>query len=244
MRTINIRQKLCDLGVIVNDINMGDFDIIGEFTAKKQRQQNSDDYRHYGAFFRPNYERGILVYSLIKQKRLESFLEIGFGRGYATLCAAMAMDHLGIKGRIVTIDPSFNDDHLMKLRGVFPASWFSMIEFVKGTSTDCVPSIEGRFDLVYIDGDHSEAGVAADWAMVRDRFNYATLFDDYHLPTKNDPGIQCRAAIDRIDETTVGCSEKELIIMDRRIFCDDKQLPDEAIDYGQVLLTKGDGDAQ
>ena len=32
--------------------------------------------------------------------------------------------------------------------------------------------------------------------------------------------------------------EKELIIMDRRIFFDDRRIPDDQIDYGQVLVSK------
>jgi hypothetical protein len=38
--------------------------------------------------------------------------------------------------------------------------------------------------------------------------------------------------IDEIDDPS-----KELIIMDRRMFFDDRQLSDDQIDYGQVLLT-------
>jgi hypothetical protein len=45
--------------------------------------------------------------------------------------------------------------------------------------------------------------------------------------------IECAKAIDEIDDF-----EKELIIMDRRIFFDDRRIPDEEIDYGQVLIEK------
>ncbi len=53
------------------------------------------------------------------------------------------------------------------------------------------------------------------------------------MPTKGDPGIQCSQLIDEVDDPS-----KELIIMDRRMFFDDRQLPDDKIDYGQVLLSK------
>ena len=39
--------------------------------------------------------------------------------------------------------------------------------------------------------------------------------------------------IDEIEDES-----KELIIMDRRIFLDDRRKTDEEINYGQVLLTK------
>ena len=57
------------------------------------------------------------------------------------------------------------------------------------------------------------------------------LFDDYHLPTKVEKDIEVIRVVDDIDKY-----EKELIIGDRRMFFDDRQLPDEEIDYGQVLV--------
>ena len=45
--------------------------------------------------------------------------------------------------------------------------------------------------------------------------------------------IDCSNLIDQIEDES-----KELIIMDRRIFLDDRGYTDEKIDYGQVLLTK------
>ena len=53
-----------------------------------------------GCFFRPNYERGILMYYLVRKLEIKSVLEIGFGRGYATFCMAKAMCDHGIDGKI------------------------------------------------------------------------------------------------------------------------------------------------
>ena len=58
------------------------------------------------------------------------------------------------------------------------------------------------------------------------------LFDDYHLPTKQQKDIEVSRVVNAIEEY-----EKELIIMDRRIFVDDRGLSDEDIDYGQVLVS-------
>jgi predicted O-methyltransferase YrrM len=233
MRIVNIKQKLAEMGVDREAIMMGDFDYIAEFTAKRERKPGDPNYQRYGAFYRSNYERGILIYNLIRQHGLQSMLEIGFGRGYSTFCAARAFHDMGIKGRIVTVDPALDEKFLQALQHVFPKEWFGHIQFARATSEQAMPKIEDRFDLVYIDGDHSYEGTKLDWELTKNKWDRFLLFDDYHLPTKDDPGIKCSQLIDEIDD-----SSKELIIMDRRMFFDDRGLRDDEIDYGQVLLTK------
>ena len=68
MKHINIIDKLSEIGVSLDEINLGDFDLIGEYTAKKNRDRSSDLYKTVGCFFRPNYERGILLYYLTRKK--------------------------------------------------------------------------------------------------------------------------------------------------------------------------------
>ncbi len=234
MRTVHVKQKLEEMGVAVDGIIMGDFDYIGEFCAKRTRDQQDANYKKYGVFFRANYERGILIYYLIRQFNLTSMLEIGFGRGYATFCAARAFHDAGIAGRIVTIDPTFDEKFLTGLHQVFPKEWFKSIQFAKGPSQQVLPTLNEKFDLVYIDGDHSYAATRSDWEMTREKFGKFLLFDDYHLPSKEDKGtIQCSQLIDEVEDPS-----KELIVMDRRLFFDDRRFTDEQIDYGQVLLTK------
>ena len=134
---------------------MGDFDVIGEYTARKNRDQGSENYRKYGCFFRPNYERGILLYYLVRKNQLNSVLEVGFGRGYGTFCMAKAMCDHGIDGKITTVDPNFNRQHLENLSKVFPKAWFEKIEFINATSADFYANNTDReFDFVFIDGDH------------------------------------------------------------------------------------------
>jgi hypothetical protein len=233
MKTIRIDKKLEEMGVALDSIVMGDFDFIGEFTAKRDRRPDDPNYKRYGAFYRANYERGILIYYLIRQHGLLSMLEVGFGRGYATFCAARAFHDAGIVGTITTIDPQLDERYLQALNQVFPQDWFKYVKFAKGTSQQLLPTLNQNFDLVYIDGDHSYAGTKFDWEHTKDRWNKFLLFDDYHLPSKGDAGIQCSRLIDEVDDPS-----KELIIMDRRMFFDDRRFTDDQIDYGQVLLTK------
>ncbi len=242
MRRIDIKDKLRELDVTVEGIVLGDFDLLGELTAKKARAPEDPNYARFGAFFRPNYERGIMLYSLIRSSGAKDVLEIGFGRGYGALCAAKAFHDSGIDGRVTSVDPgpagcrTGEEWHAHQAAFFRAFPWASRFINVRvGCSRDVVPTLPGSWDLVYIDGDHSYEGTRLDWELVKNRWNKHVLFDDYHLPSKNDPGIKCSQAIDEIvpDGFT-----KELITMDRRIFHDDRGLADDQIDYGQVLLTK------
>lgn len=238
MKQLNIIQKLEAIDVSIESLSLGDFDFIGELTAKRNRTPNDPNYRKYGAFYRASYERGILIYHLIRKYDVRSFLEIGFGRGYATLCAAKAFADAGVQGSIVTIDPALEEEYVRNLAKFFPQEWFKCIKFVKNTSLGALTANTESYDFAYIDGDHSYVATKADWGLVQDHVNKLVLFDDYHLPSKIDPGIDCRRAIDEIDWRANSFEEPELIIMDRIIFPDDRGYTIEQKDYGQVLLTK------
>jgi len=231
MKEINIKDKLKDLEHPVETLSLGDFDQIGHFTAYKSRSPDSELYRSKGCFFRPNYERGMLIYSLIKKYDVRSYLEIGFGRGYSCICAARAMSEIG-GGEITTIDPFFDYglwDHLCK---IFPTEWTSKVNVVQEKSQDYLSRNNATYDFIYIDGDHTADAVRQDWENTKDKYGKLLLFDDYHKKqTQSD--IECSQIIDEIEDDS-----KELIIMDRRIFQDDRELSDSEIDYGQVLLTK------
>jgi len=232
LKKILIQEKLKNLGVFIEDISLGDFDYIGEYTAKKNRDPNSLLYKKAGCFFRPNYERGILMYYLVRKLEIKSVLEIGFGRGYATFCMAKAMCDHGIDGKIVTVDPNFDKNFLNNLTRVFPKHWFEKIEFLQSTSNSYFnQNKESKFDFIYIDGDHTYEAVKNDWNNSKDRYKKALLFDDYVPEDVKD--IECRKLIDSIEDIS-----KELVVMDRRLFSDDRLIKDEDINYGQVLLTK------
>ena len=235
IKKVHIKDKLGELGIKVENIRLGDFDQIGEITARKNRDPGSDLYRKVGAYFRPNYERGILIYSLIRKYNLKSYLEIGFGRGYSCMCAALALSENG-GGSIVTIDPALDENFLNDLSDSFPKEWFDMIKFIKGKSQEYLADEKQRnekYDLIYIDGDHTYEATKRDWELCKENYNKFLIFDDYHLPGKVQKDIECSNLIDQIEDES-----KELIIMDRRIFLDDRGYSDDEIDYGQVLLTR------
>ena len=239
MKIVHVKDKLDEMGVGINDINFGDFDLIAEFTAKRIRSPNDQNYRTVGAFYRSNYERGILVYNLIRRYNLQNMLEIGYGRGYVSFCAAKAFYDSGTRGNVVTIDPAASEQQVEQIAKHLAPELFAYIKLHVGKSEDVLPTMQDqKFDLVYIDGDHSYEATKSDWKLTRCLWQKFLLFDDYHLPTKNDPGIQCNRAIDEIEWSKEGAEAPELVIMDRRLFVDDRKLSDDQIDYGQVLVTK------
>ncbi len=233
IKKIFINEKLQNLGYEVEDFSLGDFDFIGEFTAKKQRSPDSDLYKKVGAFFRPNYERGLLINALIRKYDVKSYLEIGYGRGYSCFCAAKTMSDLG-RGTVTTVDPALDKEQVESLAKVFPRDWFEMISFYKETSDNFFTMNENKkFDMIYIDGDHRYSQVLKDWTNSKDLFEKVILFDDYHLPGKVQKDMEVSSLVDSLEYDS-----KELVIQDRRIFVDDRGWTDDQIDYGQVIITR------
>ena len=237
MKKTFIKQKLAEIQTPVESISLGEFDQIGELTAKKMRDPKDPLYATAGAFFRPNYERGILISSLIKRFEIKTFFEIGFGRGYASLCAAKTMTDMGWgDASVYSVDPAIDENYLKALSQAFPREWFKKINLIKGNVNDAIMSLPPRVDMVYIDGDHRYEAVKYDWNAVKDRYSKFVLFDDYD-DRKLSSDIQVKNLVDEID------AEKELIIGDRRIFFDDRRIADDDIAYGQVLIKHPDFDA-
>ncbi len=237
MKTVLIQQFLKEHDIDLEQISLGEFDEIGEICARKARDKGSPLYKSVGKWFKPSYERGILIYSLIKRYKLKSFLEVGFGRGHSAVAAAKAFYDIGIDGKVTSIDPVFDKNQLELMSQTFPKEWLEKIELKQGYSQEVLKTLDGPFDFVFVDGDHRAPAVASDWNMLKDKWNSFLLFDDYHLPTKKEADIECAQVIDRIDETKFDAT-KTLVKLDRRIFLDDRGYTDEMVDYGMVVLQK------
>lgn len=235
-KIVNIKDKLAEIGMPLESLSLGEFDYIAEPCAKKMRDPGSDLWRKVGAFFKPNLERGLLIYSLITKYKLTSYLEIGFGRGYSALCAAKAFADLGNDGTVMVIEPQLDDNHMGMIAQLFPADWTNRIQVAKARSQDVLPRLQDVYDLVYVDGDHTAPAVRADYEGVKDLWTAFCLFDDWHMDTGTDPMIQVHEALADVEQPEG--VKSELIIMDRRVFLDDRGWPDEKIRYGQLLLTR------
>lgn len=241
-RILNIKDKFAELDIPLSEISLGDFDYLAEITAKRMRDPQSELWKKAGAFFKPNLERGVLIYSLIKKYQLSSYLEIGFGRGYSALCAAKAFAELGNDGRVFVIEPQVDDTLMQTLGSVFPNEWTSRIQIARAKSEDALPKMQDHYDLVYVDGDHTMQAVRSDYEGVKNLWNCFLLMDDYHLEPGNDVNIQVNEALDDVELPED--VKSDLLIMDRRIFLDDRQWSDDQVKYGQLLLTRESGLSQ
>ena len=56
-----------------------------------------------------------------------------------------------------------------------------MLDLYNGDSKTIVPTLEGNYDLITVDGDHSTEGALADLRNCIERFNYALVFDDIDI---------------------------------------------------------------
>ena len=235
-KNINIKDKLSEIGMPVESLSLGEFDYIAEPTAKNMRDPKSELWRTCGAFFKPNLERGLLIYSLIKKYNLDSYLEIGFGRGYSALCAAKAFSELDNDGRVMVIESQPDDKHMQMIGQVFPPGWTQRIQIAKGMSSDVLPKMKDKYDLIFVDGAHTLDEVRGDFEGTKKLWSSFCLFDDYLMDAGTDPGIQVHEAL--LDVEQPEGVRSELIVMDRRIFMDDRGWPDDRIRYGQLLLTR------
>ena len=144
-----------------------------------------------------NYERGILLYSLIAKYKPQNVLEIGTAKGYSTLCMAWAMHDHNIPGIIHTIDPTLDtkfeikiDDEINILttpqlwNKIASDKWLSKIKPYAGYSGEIMDKHQfPKIDFAYIDGHHVFEAVEHDFYAFLNisSNNFRILFDDYAL---------------------------------------------------------------
>ena len=151
-----------------------------------------------------NYERGILLYSLIAKYKPKNVLEFGTAEGYSALCMAWAMVDYDINGKIFTIDPKpfdvplereitweENPKHetvLLSTKELWNKfankEWIEKIEVLTGFSGEILQKKIKEFpkmDMGFIDGHHAYEAVIHDfYAFLQTASeNFYLLFDDY-----------------------------------------------------------------
>ena len=157
----------------------------------------------------PNYERGILLYSLIAKYKPKNVLEIGTAEGYSTLCMAWAMTDYNINGKIFTIDPKpfdvpvernvtwednpKHDTVMLSRRELWNKfadnEWIKKIEVLTGLSGEVLQKNTKlpKMDMGFIDGSHVYEAVVHDFYAFLEvaSESFHLLFDDY-VPNEND----------------------------------------------------------
>ena len=157
----------------------------------------------------PNYERGILLYSLIAKYKPKNVLEIGTAEGYSTLCMAWAMTDYNINGKIFTIDPKpfdvpvernvtwednpKHDTVMLSRRELWNKfankEWIEKIEVLTGFSGEVLQKNTKlpKMDMGFIDGSHAYTVVVHDFYAFLEvaSESFHLLFDDY-MPNEND----------------------------------------------------------
>lgn len=102
--------------------------------------------------------QGKILELFVKMLRPKTILEIGTYTGYSGICMARG---LAEGGKLITLD--INDELETMVRGFFEESGLAtQIDYRLGNALDIIPSLEGPFDLVFIDAD---------------KFNYSSYYD-------------------------------------------------------------------
>jgi predicted O-methyltransferase YrrM len=105
--------------------------------------------------------QGKLLYLLARIHGARSILEIGTLGGYSTIWLARALPH---DGRLVTLEA--DRAHAQVAENNLDAAGFGEIVEVRvGPALDTLPSLEGPFDLVFVDADKVNNPSYFDWAL-------------------------------------------------------------------------------
>lgn len=202
MRTTSASEKVLALNCSLPEQQW--FDRIGDLTALRGSEADG--------FYRSNYARGPILYSLVATHRPATVLEFGTGRGYGTACMARALVDHEINGQVFTVDMiAFNDPQTWPIdRGSGPAvemlsaadvwgryfetAWLDRITRLTGNSATVVDgwglSDRPKPDFGFIDAGHRYEEVRHDFyaflSVCAPR--PVILFDDYS--TRRDFGVK------------------------------------------------------
>ena len=96
--------------------------------------------------------KGRILVDLIRRNRPRRILEVGTSIGYS---AILMGKELGGDAEIVTIEID-EDDAVMARENIREAEVRPTIRVIVGDALEVIPRLEGKFDLVFLDGTKSE----------------------------------------------------------------------------------------
>lgn len=165
-------------------------------------------------------EKLAYIYRFIKPRRI---LEIGTGWG---LSGTVALEY-GVRG-LVSIDPNNGNDYGARAKAqVLSAKGPDQtVEFIASFSSGAESHIIGKFDVVYIDGDHCGEVPFQDLLMAKDYLEPAggyIVLDDFLHPGNwtDDLNRRCHVAVAvaRFMKENAGCAEAGIYPTNSNGFC-------------------------
>jgi predicted O-methyltransferase YrrM len=118
--------------------------------------------------------QGKLLNLLARLAGARSILEIGTLGGYSTIWLARA---LPADGRLITLEA--DPKHAEVARANIAAAGFADVVDVRlGQALDTLPSVEGRFDVVFIDADKPNIPHYFEWALRLSRLGTVIIVDN------------------------------------------------------------------
>lgn len=155
--------------------------------------------------------QGRVLSMLSKMKAPRRALEIGTFTGYATLCLA---EGLTADGVLYTID--INEEQEERVSAYFEQSPFAdQIKYLIGDAAEVISTIEGEFDLVFIDADKKRNLFYFDALIDRVPSGGLILIDNVLWKGKvleDNPDKQTRQVLD-LNETLAKDSRVEKLIL-------------------------------
>lgn len=147
-----------------------------------------------------NYERGLILYGLIKKFKPKNILEFGTAKGFGTLSMAYAVHENNNNGTIYTIDLVGHTqliEHVRKISGSYeekkttrkklwidtvPTEWLNSVKFIHGYSGTIVKQHDlPKIDFFYVDASHFYEAIKNDFfiSLLFSNDTSVFLLDDY-----------------------------------------------------------------
>ena len=144
-----------------------------------------------------------LLYDLARSLQPQVCVEIGSAQGWSSCHIGLALRE-NVRGKLYAIDPhqptDWNDQNAVASlpilqRNLRRCGLESYVEIVRATSEVAAIGWDRPIDLLFIDGDHSYAGVKRDWELFSPHLSPfgVTVFHDatweLHGPNRPDMGV-------------------------------------------------------